>query len=66
MNTITISNPFQVKSKRVKKDVEKLIKSGIKTNEINLQMNFICDDPGLILNDFRKLKNHIAFNNSNI
>ena len=66
MKIIVINTPLEVKSKRVKKDVEKLIKSGIKTNEINLQMNFICDDPGWILNDFRKLKNHIAFNNSNI
>ena len=66
MNTITISNPSQIKGQRVKKEVEKLIKKGVKTNEINLSMSFICDAPDLILNDFRKLKNQIAFNNSNI
>ena len=64
MKIIVINTPLEVKSKRVKKEVEKLIKIGIKTNEINLQMNFICDAPELILNDFRKLKNHIAFNNN--
>lgn len=64
MNTIKISKPSEVTSKRVKKEVEKLIKSGVKTNEINLQMSFICDAPELILNDFRKIKNHIAFNNN--
>ena len=66
MKTITISNPFQIKGQRVKKEVEKLIKKGVKTNEINLSMSFICDAPELIINDFRKLKNQIAFNNSNI
>ena len=64
MNTITISKPSEVTSKRVKKEVEKLIKSGVKTNEIILQMSFICDAPELILNDFRKIKNHIAFINN--
>lgn len=64
MNTITIKTPTQINSIRVKKEVEKLIKSGVKTNEINLQMNFICDAPELILNDFRKIKNHIAFINN--
>ena len=64
MNTIKISKPSEIESKRVKKEVEKLIKSGVKTNEINLQMSFICDAPELILNDFRKIKNHIAFNNN--
>ena len=64
MKTITISKPSEVTSKRVKKEVEKLIKSGVKTNEINLQMSFICDAPELILNDFRKIKNHIAFINN--
>lgn len=64
METITISTPNGVNSIRVKKEVEKLIKSGVKTNEINLQMNFICDSPELIINDFRKLKNHIALNNN--
>lgn len=64
MNTITIKTPTQINSIRVKKEVEKLIKSGVKTNEINLQMSFICDAPELILNDFRKIKNHIAFNNN--
>lgn len=66
MNTITISNPSQIKGQRVKKEVEKLIKKGVKTNEIQLVMSFICDAPELIINDFRKLKNQIAFNNSNI
>lgn len=64
METITINTPNGVNSIRVKKEVEKLIKSGIKTNEINLRMNFICDSPELIINDFRKLKNHIALNNN--
>ena len=64
METITINTPNGVNSIRVKKQVEKLIKSGVKTNEINLQMNFICDFPELIINDFRKLKNHIALNNN--
>ena len=64
MKTITIKTPTQINSIRVKKEVEKLIKSGVKTNEINLQMNFICDSPELILNDFRKIKNHIAFINN--
>ena len=64
MKTITINTPNGVNSIRVKKQVENLIKSGIKTNEINLRMNFICDSPELIINDFRKLKNHIALNNN--
>jgi len=64
METITINTPNGVNSIRVKKQVEKLIKSGTKTNEINLRMNFICDSPELIINDFRKLKNHIALNNN--
>ena len=64
METITINTPNGVHSIRVKKEVEKLIKSGIKTNEIILQMTFICDAPELIINDFRKLKNHIALNNN--
>ena len=64
MKTITINTPNGVNSIRVKKQVEKLIKSGTKTNEINLRMNFICDAPEIIINDFRKLKNHIALNNN--
>lgn len=64
MITIELNTPKQINSIRVKKQVEKLIKSGIKTNEINLQMNFICDSPESIINDFRKLKNHIALNNN--
>ena len=64
MNTITISNPLQIKGQRVKKEVEQLIKSGAKTNEIQLVMSFICDAPDLIINDFRKLKNQIAFINN--
>lgn len=64
MNLITIETPKQINSIRVKKEVENLIKNGVKTNEINLRMNFICDCPESIINDFRKLKNHIALNNN--
>jgi hypothetical protein len=64
MNTIELNKPAELNSSRVKKEVENLIKKGTKTNEINLRMNFICDAPELIINDFRKLKNHIALNNS--
>ena len=63
MTTITIFKPSEIRSTRVKKEVEKLIKNGTKTNEIQLVMSFICDCPDLIMNDFRKLKNHISFNN---
>lgn len=63
MITIELNTPKQINSIRVKKEVENLIKRGTKTNEIFLKMNFICDAPELIINDFRKLKNQIAFNN---
>lgn len=61
MNLITITTPKQIDSKAVKNAINKLILSGAKTNEIWLQMNFICDDPKAIIDKFRVLKNTAAF-----
>ena len=61
MNYIKINKPSEVKSKRVKNEIEKLYREGVKMNEIKLQMSFICDAPDLIAKDFQVIKNHIAF-----
>lgn len=61
MNYITINKPIEVKSQRVKNEVEKLYRSGLKMSEIKLQMTFICDNPDAICKDFQVIKNKIAF-----
>ena len=64
MEYIKLTEPKQLKSKAVFEQVEKLIYSGTKTNEILLKVNFICDEAKLN-DEFRKLKNRIAFNRDN-
>ena len=61
MNYIKINKPSETKSKRVKNEVEKLYREGVRMNEIKLQMCFVCDAPDLIAKDFQVIKNHIAF-----
>ena len=62
MHYIIIETPKEIKSNRVKIEIEKLYKGGLKMNEIGLQMNFICDNPDAIRKTFQVIKNHIAFN----
>ena len=63
MDYITINKPIEVKSKRVKKQVEKLIREGVKTSEILLNMEFFAPENVImkIAKDFQVIKNQIAF-----
>lgn len=59
---ITLSTPTSVKSDKVKKEIEKHLKSGKKTSEILWKLNGVTTESvaSKISDDFRKLKNQIA------
>lgn len=61
---ITISKPSQVNSVGTRKEIESLINSGVKTNEINLLCKFLAPDHVVteIYKTFRVMKNRAAFN----
>ena len=60
---ITINRPNEIKSKRVFKEVNKLILSGVRSGDINITFEFFCTDEvtDWIMNEFRKIKNACAF-----
>jgi len=66
-NYITINRPNQVNNIGVKKQVEQLVKNGVRSTDILLKMEFVCSDSDLkIISDkFRVLKNHAFFNHAN-
>lgn len=60
---IVIENPSELKTVRVNREIESLMLTGYKSNEILLRMDFITSEKvqSDILNHFRILKNKIAF-----
>jgi hypothetical protein len=63
MVLIEINNPKEVNSKRVKETIKKYISEGIKSKEIFLKWDFICDEPEQLVNQFKILKNKLYFEN---
>lgn len=63
MNHVTIYTPKQLSCKRVQKEVETLMQSGVKSFDIRLKLEFFTTDELIneLLNDFRIVKNKIAF-----
>lgn len=63
MNYIKIQYPSQINTKSFKKQVEKLIREGVKTREILLTMEFFAPENVVmkIAKDFQVIKNQIAF-----
>ena len=63
MDYIAIKYPSQINTKGFKKQVEKLIREGVKTSEILLNMEFCAPENVImkIVKDFQVIKNHIAF-----
>jgi len=63
MQIIEINSPAQISSKRVLRQVNELVLSGVKTNDIVLQMNYVTSEQCMngTMNDFRKIKNRCAF-----
>lgn len=62
MQIIEINKPNEIKSKKFQVKLRNLLLTN-KTSEVYLKMNYICNDSLLseTLNEFRKLKNRIAF-----
>lgn len=60
---VSLKTPKSISSEAVKSEIQSLIKSGKKTNEIGLKMNFITTDKieKEISDKFQVLKNKIAF-----
>lgn len=61
MEIIEINTPNQISSKAVYNKIKSAISNGTKSSEILLQMNFICDNPKVIIDKFRVIKNRICF-----
>lgn len=63
MNYVTIHTPKQLSCKRVQKEVEALMQSGVKSFDIRLKLEFFTTDELIneLINDFRIVKNKIAF-----
>jgi len=64
---ITIENPKQIDSIKVKLQIEKLAKEGVKSTNILLCMSFCVTDilSKKIVDKFKVIKNHIYFNLNN-
>lgn len=60
MNSILINKPSDIKTKWFYNELSIMINNNIK--DIRLECAFVCDDFGYLLNQFRLLKNEIAFN----
>lgn len=58
---IELKRPKDISSKKIKKDVEFLLKKGVNTYEIILACSFVAPDNILddIFNKFRQIKNRI-------
>lgn len=65
MYEIELFKPSDINSKRVFNQINKLILSGVKSNEIGLCMHFLTDNTQSILDQFRNIKNRFAFNRDN-
>ena len=65
MQYIEIETPKSIN--KITAKIEMLLKSGVKTNEINLICLFVASDKVMneIYDSFRKTKNRIAFNLNN-
>jgi hypothetical protein len=65
MQYIEIETPKSIN--KITAKIETLLKSGVKTNEINLICLFVAPDKVMneIYDSFRKTKNRIAFNLNN-
>ena len=61
MTYIDIPTPQQITSKRVQKQVEEALKSGLKCSEIICRMQFFTMDTQELFQKFHVLKNQIAF-----
>ena len=62
MQIIEINKPNEIKSKKFQVKLRNLLLTN-KTSEVYLKMNYVCNDSLLseTLDEFRKLKNRIAF-----
>lgn len=65
MEYIRLTSPKDLESKRVKKELENLIMSGVKTYEIKLIFEFVGDFK-ILKDKFQVMKNRLAFNRDNI
>jgi len=63
MTIIEIEKPSDIKTVRFYKQLENIVKSGIKTSDVKLQLNFVVSDKNakLLFSHFQVLKNKIAF-----
>ncbi len=57
---ITIKDPKELNSKKVRDEITKLAKDGVRSKNINLRGEFV-DGSGQIVKDFRVLKNKVFF-----
>ena len=60
---VTLKNPKSIDSKSIETEIRKYVEAGFKTSEIQCILEFIGSDESiqLILNEFRKKVNRIAF-----
>ena len=58
---IWIHEPKDIKNPTVKQHIQTLLAAGYKTFEIGLTLAFQTDKPEAIFNDFRIIKNKVAF-----
>jgi hypothetical protein len=65
MEYIRLKSPEDLESKKVKKELETLIMSGVKTFEIKLIFEFVGDFK-ILQNKFQVMKNRLAFNRDNL
>jgi hypothetical protein len=65
MEYIRLKSPEDLESKKVKKELETLIKQGYKTFEIKLIFEFVGDFK-ILQNKFQVMKNRLAFNRDNL
>lgn len=60
MILIGLDYPKQLRSKTFANKLTAFLKE-YKTNEVHLLMKFVCDNPEQIANEFKVLRNKIAF-----
>jgi len=64
-HVIKIDKPADIKSPKVKSQIEDLAKKGVRSKEIRLQMGFVTSSPKSVEDEFQKIKNHVYFNMAN-
>lgn len=64
MRYIILRKPSDINSKQKLREIESHINAGCKTSDLQLELFFVSTDEVIIniMDEFRKIKNRIAFN----